>query len=139
MTPTVSPTAGSDTNPATRPDLSTAAKAGIGVGVGVGTLAVLGALVFLRFYLRRRKRTGSGNEGEGGGGAEEYKPPVEVAAVAELPSSPSPRTELPSHDARKELPVSERPVELWQDGAMPSELSADGEIPRGRMTGTSRS
>lgn len=67
----------------------------------------------------------------------EYKPPPEAGAtattLAELPSSSGAfsHVELSAHDAgRRELPVAERPVELWHDGPMPAELSADAEIPR---------
>ncbi|KAI1164069.1 hypothetical protein F5B18DRAFT_284682 [Nemania serpens] len=121
VTPTLSPTASSDTSPTAGPYLSTGAKAGIGVGVGIGSLAVIGGLVFLMFHLRRKKSKGDNSEGE-------YKPPSEAAALAELPPGPFSHMELPAHDARKELPVAERPIELWHEGAMPSELSADAEI-----------
>ncbi|KAI1113229.1 hypothetical protein F5Y14DRAFT_228274 [Nemania sp. NC0429] len=139
VTPTLPPTtASSDTSPTAGPSgLTTGAKAGIGVGVGIGTLAVIGGLAFLWSRRKRIKATASG-EGEGGGGGEYKSPPPppssEMTAHAELPSGPSPfsHTELSADDnAMKELPVAERPVELWHEGSMPAELSADAEVSRG--------
>ncbi|TGJ81451.1 hypothetical protein E0Z10_g7327 [Xylaria hypoxylon] len=149
--PTSSSTASSDTiPPAPKSGLSTGAKAGIGVGAGVGSLVVIGGLVFLGFRLGRKRRANNAggesipplNEGihpgngqsailpdttttwttaEGGGDNWAYKPQPAFA-------------ELPAHGGGvTELPVSERPAELWH-GVMPPELSTDGEIPRTAST-----
>ncbi|KAI0867868.1 hypothetical protein GGS24DRAFT_484136 [Hypoxylon argillaceum] len=69
------------------------------------------------------------------GDAWAYKPDVEGAPLSELPSFP-PRVEVPANEV-KELPVTEAPAELWH-GVLPTELSADSEISRDRITGTSR-
>ncbi|GAW19154.1 hypothetical protein ANO14919_086380 [Xylariales sp. No.14919] len=153
---TSSSTASSDSIPALASGLSTGAKAGIGVGAGVGSLAVIGGLVFLGFRLGRRKRReskvvagsmppfngavhpGNGQSttlpdttttwtaAEGGGDNWTYKP---QPALAELSSPSSPHSGPLAH----ELPVNEYPAELY--GAMPPELSADGEIPRTASAG----
>lgn len=153
---TPSPTASDAVPDASSAGLSTGAKAGIGVGVGVGSLAVISGLVFLGFRLGQWKRKGSGNETEGttpfnqggypedgrgtasgtnttgttpeGTGEQWFKVQQEGAAPAELPS---PDVELPANEVR-ELPADERPAEL--SGVLPPELSADGEVPRHRMS-----
>ncbi|KAI1426082.1 hypothetical protein F5Y12DRAFT_307375 [Xylaria sp. FL1777] len=151
-TPSISPTASSpasnDTISITASGLSTGAKAGIGVGAGVGSLVVISGLVFVGFRLgrsRKRENNAGDSEGthpdheqsttlsstpnwttaEGGGDVWPYKPQT---PVAELATPSSPHAELPAHDI-KELQTNEHPAELWH-GVMPSELSADGEIPR---------
>ncbi|KAI1176008.1 hypothetical protein F4777DRAFT_290814 [Nemania sp. FL0916] len=148
--PTASPTESSNTNSGAGSGLTTGAKAGIGVGVGVGGLAVIGGLVFLGFRLGQRRRRAEKGEGdhpedgtkppnstspdatsEAGGLSLAYKTGEEGDAYAELPSETYSHPELSGIDARRELPVTERPVELWH-GAMPSELSADSEIPQDR-------
>lgn len=78
--------------------------------------------------------------GRGGGGGDHWaysESASRDATLAELPSPTSPHIELPARDLR-ELPVDERPVELWH-GVMPPELSSDAEVPRDRIFGVMRS
>ncbi|KAJ8127537.1 hypothetical protein O1611_g6099 [Lasiodiplodia mahajangana] len=118
------------TSPATSPDLSTGAKAGIGRKER-GRSEAESTVPF------------NGEQPDGGlGGAEGgenqwvYKPDAEAIALSELHPHSIPPTEMPAHDIR-ELPVTEVPAELWH-GAMPSELSADAEVPWDRNQGTAR-
>jgi hypothetical protein len=78
----------------------------------------------------------AGTPAEVGGDHWTYKPDPESTLRSELPSHPPPPVEVPAHEVG-ELPVTETPVELWH-GLMPPELSADSEISRDRITGTSR-
>ncbi|KAI0099659.1 hypothetical protein GGR51DRAFT_535327 [Nemania sp. FL0031] len=136
------------TSPAASPDLSTGAKAGIGVGAGVGSLALISGLVFIGFRLGQQRKERNRSEAEstvpfngenpddGVGGAEFYKPDAEAIALSELHPHSVPPAEMPAHDIR-ELPVTETPAELWHN-VLPTELSADTEIPRDRIRGTAR-
>ncbi|KAJ3579387.1 hypothetical protein NPX13_g1176 [Xylaria arbuscula] len=154
---TITPTP-SSTASAGNAGLSTGQKAGIGVGAGVGSLLVIGGLVFLGFRLgKHRNKKGSkddagnapvSNEGtnpihgpdathspppnwptaEGGGDVWTTKP----QGFVELPSPPSVHAEVAAQEV-SELPAHTQPVELWH-GVMPSELSADSEIPRNSNT-----
>ncbi|KAI1354460.1 hypothetical protein F5Y01DRAFT_250986 [Xylaria sp. FL0043] len=139
--PTSSSTASSDTAPTTASgSLSTGAKAGIGVGAGVGSLLVIGGLVFLGFRLGRRKGEDDAGDpppdpssttdwptAEGGGDVWAYKPQTPIAELPS-PSSLVQHAELPAQEVG-ELQTNEPAAELWH-GVMPSELSADAEVPR---------
>ncbi|KAI3336915.1 hypothetical protein HD806DRAFT_22303 [Xylariaceae sp. AK1471] len=150
--------------PAPTSGLSTGAKAGIGVGAGLGALTVIGGLLFLGFRLGQRRKEASrsnlesarhvdeggdpkydglGNQGsttmtttEIGQESWGYKPQLDGTALAELPSRLSPDMEMHGHDIN-ELPVHERPTELWHGDVTP-ELSADAEVPRDRIQGNAR-
>ena len=157
-TPSVTPTPSSTASSENASGLSTGQKAGIGVGAGVGSLLVIGGLVFLGFRLgkqrkKRESKIGAGNTpasiggtdpahgqnathspppnwrtAEGGGDVWTSKPPDFI----ELPSPPSVHAEMPAQEV-SELPAHNQPAELWH-GVMPSELSADSEIPRNAST-----
>ncbi|KAI1823576.1 hypothetical protein F4861DRAFT_315559 [Xylaria intraflava] len=117
----------SDVGTPVAPSLSTGAKAGIGVGAGIGGLAIIAVIVFLLFRRRQRKKNASRND------AEVISPPDE-AYPKEGPDSTPGNNHNTQPKSPAELPdtgtllVKAPPVRPGHD-AMPSELSADAEIP----------
>ncbi|KAJ5294025.1 hypothetical protein N7508_008846 [Penicillium antarcticum] len=112
----VTPTATSETNPATTNSasattsaasssggsssgLSTGAKAGIGVGVSVGVIAIALAIGAI-FWLRRRKSSNSHQQVSSGYGSTAKTPSHGVPTELEVMSSTSGATELPAEGPR---------------------------------------
>lgn len=93
--------------------LSTGAKAGIGVGAGVGGLAVLAALGFLLFRLRRRP---SSQAMTGSSEASDSRPMPELASLD--------RAEIQGYDE-----VKPAPQELFTPPAELSSTSNPIELP----------